>query len=65
MPIALTHLLLAGTALTTCVLFVESGLAVGQYGTIFTWATLISAYFFTSRAASAISSMVVGTLMLY
>jgi diguanylate cyclase (GGDEF)-like protein/PAS domain S-box-containing protein len=51
-PLALVHLLLAGTALVTCVLFWESGLAVGQYGTIFTWGTLISAYFFSRRAAA-------------
>jgi PAS domain S-box-containing protein len=51
-PVALVHLLLAGTALVTCALFWESGLAVGQYGTIFTWATLISAYFFSRRAAA-------------
>ena len=29
----------------------ESGLAVGQYGTIFIWATLITAYFFPRRVA--------------
>jgi len=51
-PVALVHLLLAGTALVTCVLFWESGLAVGQYGTIFTWGTLISAYFFSRREAA-------------
>jgi diguanylate cyclase (GGDEF)-like protein/PAS domain S-box-containing protein len=51
-PLALVHLLLAGTALVTCVLFWEAGLAVGQYGTIFTWGTLISAYFFSRRAAA-------------
>jgi diguanylate cyclase (GGDEF)-like protein/PAS domain S-box-containing protein len=51
-PLGLVHLLLAGTVLVTCVLFWESGLAVGQYGTIFTWATLISAYFFSRRAAA-------------
>lgn len=51
-PLALTHLLLAGTALVTCVLFLEAGLAVGQYGTIFTWGTLVSAYFFSRRAAA-------------
>ena len=50
---ALTHLLLAGTALVTAVLIWESGLAVGQYGTIFIWATLISAYFFPRRVAAA------------
>jgi diguanylate cyclase (GGDEF)-like protein/PAS domain S-box-containing protein len=51
-PLALTHLLLAGTALVTAVLIWESGLAVGQYGTIFIWATLISAYFFPRRVAA-------------
>jgi diguanylate cyclase (GGDEF)-like protein/PAS domain S-box-containing protein len=51
-PPALTHVLLAGTALIAAVLFWEAGLAVGQYGTIFTWATLISAYFFSRRVAA-------------
>jgi diguanylate cyclase (GGDEF)-like protein/PAS domain S-box-containing protein len=51
-PIALTHALLAGTAAVTAVLFLEAGLAVGQYGIIFTWATLISAYFFSRRIAA-------------
>lgn len=52
-PLVLTHLLLAGTALVTGVLVWESSVAVGQYGTIFTWATLISAYFFPRRIAAA------------
>jgi diguanylate cyclase (GGDEF)-like protein/PAS domain S-box-containing protein len=51
-PPALSHTLLAGTALVTGVLIWEWGLAVGQYGTIFTWATLISAYFFSRRTAT-------------
>jgi diguanylate cyclase (GGDEF)-like protein/PAS domain S-box-containing protein len=51
-PVALVHLLLAGTALATGVLIWESGISVGQYGTIFSWATLISAYFFTRRTAA-------------
>jgi diguanylate cyclase (GGDEF)-like protein/PAS domain S-box-containing protein len=51
-PVALTHLLLAGTVLITGVLIWESGVAVGQYGTIFTWSTLISAYFFNRRTAA-------------
>jgi diguanylate cyclase (GGDEF)-like protein/PAS domain S-box-containing protein len=50
-PLPLVHVLLAGTALITAVLIWESGLAVGQYGTIFIWATLITAYFFSRRAA--------------
>lgn len=52
-PLALSHVLLAGTALVTGVLVWESSIAVGQYGTIFTWATLISAYFFPRRIAAA------------
>lgn len=52
-PVALVHVLLAGSAVVACLLFVESGLVVGQYGTIFTWGTLISAYFFSRRAATA------------
>ncbi|HEY2478060.1 MAG TPA: sensor domain-containing diguanylate cyclase [Solirubrobacterales bacterium] len=51
-PVLAVHLLLAGTALTTGVLIWESGLAVGQYGTIFSWGTLISAYFFSRRTAA-------------
>lgn len=51
-PIALTHAFLAGTALIAAVLIWESGLAVGQYGTIFIWATLISSYFFSRRVAA-------------
>jgi diguanylate cyclase (GGDEF)-like protein/PAS domain S-box-containing protein len=51
-PVALVHLLLAGTALVTAVLVWESGIAVGQYGTIFSWGTLISAYFFSRRVAA-------------
>lgn len=50
-PMALVHTLLAGTVLVTAVLIWESGLAVGQYGSIFVWATLITGYFFTRRAA--------------
>jgi diguanylate cyclase (GGDEF)-like protein/PAS domain S-box-containing protein len=48
----LVHLLLAATVLTTAVLIWESGIAVGQYGTIFIWATLITAYFFPRRVAA-------------
>jgi diguanylate cyclase (GGDEF)-like protein/PAS domain S-box-containing protein len=51
-PVALVHILLGGTALVTGVLIWESGLAVGQYGTIFVWATLIFGYFFSRRTAS-------------
>lgn len=51
--LALVHLLLAGTMLVTGALIWEAGLAVGQYGTIFVWGTLISAYFFPRRVAAA------------
>jgi diguanylate cyclase (GGDEF)-like protein/PAS domain S-box-containing protein len=47
------HVLLAGTVLTTGILIWEATISVGQYGTIFTWATLISAYFFSRRVAAA------------
>src|SRR6201996_6486720 len=50
-PVA-SHILVAGAVLVTGVLIWESGLAVGQYGTIFTWATLISAYFYSRRWAA-------------
>ncbi len=52
LPSAASHVLLAATVLVTGVLIWESGLAVGQYGTIFTWATLISAYFYSRRWAA-------------
>lgn len=46
------HVILALTAVATGVLIVESGIAAGQYGTIWAWATLISAYFFSRRVAA-------------
>jgi diguanylate cyclase (GGDEF)-like protein/PAS domain S-box-containing protein len=52
-PIWMIHALLAGTVLATGLLIWESRISVGQYGTIFTWATLISAYFFSRRVAAA------------
>jgi diguanylate cyclase (GGDEF)-like protein/PAS domain S-box-containing protein len=53
LPVAVCHVLLGATMVVTSVLIWESGLSVGQYGTIFTWGTLISAYFFSRRAAIA------------
>jgi diguanylate cyclase (GGDEF)-like protein/PAS domain S-box-containing protein len=50
-PIAATHLTLAAAAGATGLLIFESGVAVGQYGSIFVWGTLITAYFFSRRAA--------------
>ena len=52
-PLAATHLTLAATATATGLLIWESGAAVGQYGSIFVWATLIAAYFFPRRLAVA------------
>jgi diguanylate cyclase (GGDEF)-like protein/PAS domain S-box-containing protein len=50
---AVPHVLLAAGAALTAILIVESGVAVGQYGSIFVWATLIAAYFFPRRIAAA------------
>jgi diguanylate cyclase (GGDEF)-like protein/PAS domain S-box-containing protein len=52
-PIAVTHLALAGAATATGLLFWKSGVAAGQYGSIFVWSTLIAAYFFPRRVAIA------------
>jgi diguanylate cyclase (GGDEF)-like protein/PAS domain S-box-containing protein len=46
------HLLLGAIVATTALLIFESGIAVGQYGTIFVWATLISSYYFPRRIAA-------------
>ncbi|HEY5943754.1 MAG TPA: diguanylate cyclase [Solirubrobacterales bacterium] len=51
-PRAGVHALIAGSVGVTGLLMFESGAAVGQYGTIFVWATLISAYFFPLRIAA-------------
>lgn len=50
-PCAAVHAILAGVVATTGLLVFESGVAVGQYGSIFVWATLISSYFFPRRTA--------------
>lgn len=47
------HAIVAAVVAATGLLIYESGVAVGQYGTIFVWATLISSYFFPRRAAIA------------
>jgi diguanylate cyclase (GGDEF)-like protein/PAS domain S-box-containing protein len=46
------HLILAGVSLATCLLIYESGIAVGQYGTIFVWATLVISFYFPRRVAA-------------
>ena len=47
------HAVIALTVLATGVLQWQSGVAVGQFGSIFVWATLICAYFFPRRIAAA------------
>ena len=50
-PLLVTHLLLGLAAALTGLLIYASGVAVGQYGSIFVWGTLIAAYFFSRRVA--------------
>jgi diguanylate cyclase (GGDEF)-like protein/PAS domain S-box-containing protein len=50
-PVAVTHLVLAGAAAATGLLIWKSGVAAGQYGSIFVWGTLVAAYFFPRRVA--------------
>jgi diguanylate cyclase (GGDEF)-like protein/PAS domain S-box-containing protein len=52
-PLAVTHLVLGAAAVLTGLLIWESGVAAGQYGSIFVWATLIAAYFFPRKLAIA------------
>jgi diguanylate cyclase (GGDEF)-like protein/PAS domain S-box-containing protein len=52
-PKAAVHAILAITVALTGLLIYESGIAVGQYGTIFVWSTLIASYFFPRRVAVA------------
>jgi diguanylate cyclase (GGDEF)-like protein/PAS domain S-box-containing protein len=52
-PVAGVHAILAAVAVLTGLLIYGSGVAVGQYGTIFVWATLIASYFFPRRVAAA------------
>lgn len=52
-PLALTHLALGAAAALAGLLIYESGVAAGQYGSIFVWGTLIAAYFFPRRLAVA------------
>ncbi|HET9153042.1 MAG TPA: diguanylate cyclase [Solirubrobacterales bacterium] len=52
-PRAWVHMTVAAVVAATGLLIYESGIAVGQYGTIFVWATLISSYFFPRRIAIA------------
>jgi diguanylate cyclase (GGDEF)-like protein/PAS domain S-box-containing protein len=46
------HAILAGVAAVTSLLIYESGIAVGQYGTIFVWSTLVASIYFPRRIAA-------------
>jgi diguanylate cyclase (GGDEF)-like protein/PAS domain S-box-containing protein len=52
-PLPALHLILAGVAAVTSLLIYESGIAVGQYGSIFVWATLVTSFYFPRRVAAA------------
>ncbi|HWO47282.1 MAG TPA: PAS domain S-box protein, partial [Solirubrobacterales bacterium] len=47
------HAILAAITAVTCLLIYESGIAVGQYGTIFVWGTLIASCYYPRRVAAA------------
>lgn len=52
LPMRAIHLILAGVTAVTCVLIYESGISVGQYGTIFVWTVLVTSLFFPRRIAA-------------
>lgn len=52
-PAAAVHLILGGISVVTCLLIYESGIAVGQYGTIFVWSTLVTSCYYSRRTAGA------------
>jgi len=52
-PAPAVHLILAGVVAVTGLLIYESGIAVGQYGTIYVWTILIASIFFPRRIAAA------------
>ncbi len=52
-PLVLAHLSLCSAAILSGLLTYESGVAAGQYGSIYVWITLIAAYFFPRRVAVA------------
>jgi diguanylate cyclase (GGDEF)-like protein/PAS domain S-box-containing protein len=52
-PRRAVHLILGAVVATAALLILESGVAVGQYGTIFVWSTLITSYYFPRRVAAA------------
>jgi diguanylate cyclase (GGDEF)-like protein/PAS domain S-box-containing protein len=52
-PRAGVHLILGGVVAVTGLLIFESGIAVGQYGTIYVWTILVASFFFPRRLAAA------------
>jgi diguanylate cyclase (GGDEF)-like protein/PAS domain S-box-containing protein len=52
-PLLLTHLGLGAAAVLSGLLTYESGVAAGQYGSIYVWVMLVAAYFFPRRVAVA------------
>jgi len=52
-PRGAVHAILVVAVGLTGLLIYESGIAAGQYGTIFVWSTLIASYFFPRRIAAA------------
>ena len=53
LPTPVIHLVLGGVSAVTCLLIYESGIAVGQYGTIFVWAILVTSCYFPRKVAAA------------
>jgi diguanylate cyclase (GGDEF)-like protein/PAS domain S-box-containing protein len=51
-PKVAVHAVIAIAVALTGLLIYESGVAAGQYGTIFVWSTLIASYFFPRRIAA-------------
>jgi diguanylate cyclase (GGDEF)-like protein/PAS domain S-box-containing protein len=51
-PRKAVHAILAGVSAVACLLIYESGIAVGQYGTIFVWTVLVTSLFFPRRTAA-------------
>ena len=52
-PLNFSHTILAATAVTTGGLILASGVAAGQYGSIFVWSVLIAGYYFPRRLVAA------------
>jgi diguanylate cyclase (GGDEF)-like protein/PAS domain S-box-containing protein len=59
-PLTVTYVVIAATIAATGVLIVESGIAAGQYGTIWVWAILVVSYYFPRRAAVAYLAWLLG-----